>query len=272
MELSIQIPLPIQHSAVYNDSLNHSLTGYWYRCLLLANMKTETIIGATATISAMQMTGIELTWTDMQTTTRDPWDCIPANLSQYIDVPKPTGALFSAFVEYGSRLQSACTHTGLETSLCARGKSDWCGLSTAAPPEVMGDLSSYGSAASSWWSAHSSAMTRDAERCPYTWKRTGTEGSKNWLNITNFLGECYVEAQATGSPASTKSVAASTGTTSTKNAVTGSGPTGGAPKQTEGAPKQTEKAKTNQAYLARRADVVEKLLVFATGLAAVMGW
>jgi hypothetical protein len=228
-------------------------------------MKTETLIGVTATISAMQMTGVELNWADIETSTstRDSWHCIPANLSQYIDVPMPTGTLYDAFTQHGSRLRSACTFTGIETERCARAKSDWCGLSTAAPPEVMGALSSYGSVASSWWSAHSSAMKQDIEMCPYTWGRTGTGADKTWLNITNFLGECYVEADATGSPSVSKkssSIAAAT-----KSAATGSGPTGEAPKQ-------TNKAKTNHASKIKRADGVAGLLIFATGLAAVMGW
>lgn len=38
------------------------------------------------------------------TTTREPWQCVVANLTQYFDVPKPRGGLLDAIHSYGEKL------------------------------------------------------------------------------------------------------------------------------------------------------------------------
>lgn len=75
----------------------------------------------------------------------------------------------------------------------------WCGFTTAAPAAVLPDYSAYGSAASSWWAAHSSAAASVARSCPVGWREAMTDTllGEKWLNNTIIFGGCYADEHET---------------------------------------------------------------------------
>jgi hypothetical protein len=75
------------------------------------------------------------------TTTRDPWQCVVANLTQYFDVPKPTGSLLDALNSYADKLLEPCTLAPIDRihGECFPAKEDWCKFTTAAPASVLPD-------------------------------------------------------------------------------------------------------------------------------------
>ncbi|PQE29061.1 hypothetical protein CJF30_00004077 [Rutstroemia sp. NJR-2017a BBW] len=101
-------------------------------------------------------------------TTRDPRQCVVANLTQYFNVPTPTGSLLDALNSYGAELIAPCTLPAIDELYggCFPGKDDWCKFTTAAPISVLPDHQSYGSTASAWWAAHSSNAVDLAKECP----------------------------------------------------------------------------------------------------------
>lgn len=152
------------------------------------------------------------------TSTHDPWECATENITQYFDVPKPTGTLLDAILSYGAELIEPClsTATGLDAILCTVSEtSAWCGFTTAAPEPVLSDYSSYGSAAASFWQAHSETISIIASECPIGWSRPGP-AEQAWLNQTISHGECYIAAH----PANTTT--ASSATTIASTAMGGS--------------------------------------------------
>jgi hypothetical protein len=190
-------------------------------------------VRATASILSIQMTAMP-TITTMTTTSPDPWECIAANLSQYFDVPMPTGSLLTAVYSYGRELAKACSFTGIDETKCPKPETTkWCDLSTAAPQTLIPEHKSYGSVASSWWFGHSISIMMYSTMCPRAWSCVGPSGLYTWLNITNGIGECYATAYPTeGVPDKEKGpVTSSTGS--------GSSPK---PAKTNGAGRQSERA------------------------------
>jgi hypothetical protein len=132
--------------------------------------------------------------------TTDPWQCATENYPKYFQVPKPTGDLDKALVSYGSELLKSCTLTGIDRTACPfPEKTRWCAFATAAPYAVLTAYSSYGSEASSFWSAQSSKVVSLARECPERWYRALYMNLNNpiWLNNTIAHAECYAEAHAT---------------------------------------------------------------------------
>ncbi|PVH83225.1 hypothetical protein DL98DRAFT_585934 [Cadophora sp. DSE1049] len=144
----------------------------------------------------------------------DPWQCVTENITQYVDVPKPTGSLLTALDSFGDKLIETCTPT--ETAFTALPscpfpeKSLWCGFTTFVPTSLMSAYSSYGSSASSWLSAKSSAMASVTQQCPSGWSKMlmETPGSEAWLNLNIAFAGCYADAHPTSASSTTQSTSA----------------------------------------------------------------
>ncbi|KAK0758545.1 hypothetical protein N5P37_008944 [Trichoderma harzianum] len=192
------------------------------------------------------------------TITSEPWQCTTEILPQYFDPPKPTGALLTAIQSYGDVLQKDCKPTQTDIyglpECTFPASSLWCRFSTAAPSSLLSSYSSYGSAASSWWSAKSSAAVSLARSCPIGWYRAmyDTPGGPGWLNSTLVFAGCYEEAHPT-TGSSTKATA---------TATTGSKAISSGPQQTA---TSTSTSKSNS--VVGRAEHVEMWVVAGTGLA-----
>jgi hypothetical protein len=152
------------------------------------------------------------------TITKDPWQCATENLTQYFDVPKPTGSMLTALLSYADKLYESCTLTELPTGTVLPQcpfpeQSRWCAFTTAAPKSVLSDYSAYGSAANSWWSAHSSNAVSVAQRCPNSWYQVMrmTPNGEIWLNDTIAFAGCYAEAHPITTPLLTTLISATTG-------------------------------------------------------------
>ncbi|RYP56582.1 hypothetical protein DL771_011761 [Monosporascus sp. 5C6A] len=226
-------------------------------------MRTTTLFGAlsalTATnnVSAMLQT---LLPTEAPTVTMsDAWECVMENLTQYFDVPTPTGSLFDAMDSYAFELFKVYMYVNRTRPAVVPvpQPSLWCGFSSAAPSSVLPDYSSYASEASSWWSAHSSAAVSLAEQCPEGWydAMTNTPNGQLLLNDTIIFAGCYAEAH----PTSGASSSGLTVTSSRPGSIATPGP--GAP---ESGPTPTDTP--NSAF--GRTEGVEMWLVAGTGLAA----
>jgi len=64
-----------------------------------------------------------------------------ANLSQYFDLPKPTGSLLSAIISNTGKLIEVCTLTDpiYRMYRCYATEQKWCKFTTAAPASVIPD-------------------------------------------------------------------------------------------------------------------------------------
>lgn len=242
----------------------------------IRKMRTATFFGALAafmtTANASSAMHITLMPRAEPTATKDPWQCATENITQYFDVPKPTGSLLTALQSYGDKLIETCTPTFSGTALPScpfPPKSLWCGFTTAAPSAVLPAYSSYGSVASSWWSAHSSAASSVAQACPVSWSKVMTEtpGGEAWLYDNIVFAECYAEAHPTTGSSTTGSSAtgsATTGLTATTE-TTRSGATGGGSTPTPTPTSTPTKAPNG---VVGRTEGVEMWMVAGTGLAA----
>jgi hypothetical protein len=187
-------------------------------------------------------------------TETDPWTCVTESVKEiYFNPPKPSGALDSAMISYGDQLIETCLTSGTYRYPCDfPDKTRWCGVTTALPASLLPAYSTYASNASSWWSVHSSAAVRVAQECPILWWEIANMvvlgGAVN-MNHTLINAECYAEAHASGTPAST-----TTGPTATP----GQGATGSSSVPT----------RTAQNRVAGRADSGQMWAVAASGLAA----
>ncbi|KAI0385603.1 hypothetical protein F5Y04DRAFT_246248 [Hypomontagnella monticulosa] len=156
----------------------------------------------------------------------DPWTCVTENITQYFDVPKPTGTLLDALISYGDELLKPClsTATGTDVLYCSVSETTkWCGFTTAAPSSVLSDYSSYGSAAASFWHAKSRTMSIIASDCPVGWSKPGPI-EQTWLNQTIAHGECYIDAHPGDFTTTTSATStAKTGQTATNPTPTNSG-------------------------------------------------
>ena len=158
-------------------------------------------------------------------TTRDEWQCYTENIDQYFKGPNPTGDLEEALLDYADVLNADCTITVPETGTVLPtcpfpGKEKWCAFPTAAPSSIIPAWSTFGSAVSSWWAAHSSGASSLARYCPNRWRQIMTETpyGELWLNDTIAWAECYADAQPTnaqsGSSTKTTTPGAATPTVS----------------------------------------------------------
>jgi hypothetical protein len=78
------------------------------------------------------------------TLTPDPWQCITENITQYFDVPKPTGTPFDAIDSYDFDVAARCraTATGRDMLSCTvSDPKSWCSFTTAAPADVLSGYS-----------------------------------------------------------------------------------------------------------------------------------
>lgn len=170
---------------------------------------------ATATVPA----SITLAPRAQPTISEDPWQCVTENLTQYLDVPKPTGSLFSELHSYASKLYDPCLNalsTATSLDYCSfPPQSEWCAFTTAAPKDILSAYSSYANQAYSWWSARSSTIAFLREDCPNTWEKNfwRIPGSEEWLNDTIAFAGCYAEALTATEPAPTGSTTGGAGTT-----------------------------------------------------------
>ncbi|EZF31305.1 hypothetical protein H109_00266 [Trichophyton interdigitale MR816] len=199
---------------------------------------------ATVSVSMSDMTDTTLPSTAPPAgTTSGPSYCTALDLSQYSNLPKPTGSLLDEFYSFQSELQKECTATesgiGSESQSCsATESSQWCSFSTAVPSTLHSDYSSYASSASEWWSQHHSAAT---DECADSNLPSPPSSSIGWLNVTSIYAGCYAEGKrqvdadrttmttttmATGTPGAT------TGQTITVPSRSGSATTTGGPKAT----------------------------------------
>ena len=80
------------------------------------------------------------------TLTLDPWQCITQYITQYFDVPKPTGNLHDAIASYNGEVNKAClaAAVGYEKRACTMSNPTlWCGFTTAALSDVLSNYSTY---------------------------------------------------------------------------------------------------------------------------------
>jgi hypothetical protein len=187
-------------------------------------------------------------------------------LPQYFDVPKPTGALLTAIQSYGDVLQKDCNPTETDVFGLPQcpfpASSLWCGFSTVAPSSLLSSYSSYGSVASWWWSAHSSAAVSLALGCPIGWYKAmvDTLGGAEWLNGTLVFAGCYEEAHAT-----TASSTKATPTATAGSKATSSGPKPTTTTTTTTTSNATSTSKANRVI--KQAVSVEVWVVVGIGLA-----
>ncbi|EPE35193.1 hypothetical protein GLAREA_10889 [Glarea lozoyensis ATCC 20868] len=144
--------------------------------------------------------------TAVPTLSRDPWQCATENITQYFDVPMPTGNLLSALVSYGSTLIQTCSSSVIDDLNCFPSKEKWCAFTTAAPASVLPEYRAYGSAASAWWAAHSSKAVDLAVECPNSWFDASMRfaGGPTMLNETIIFAACYAEVVTTMSSSVSK--------------------------------------------------------------------
>lgn len=139
----------------------------------------------------------------------DDWDCALMNIDEYFDPPKPTGALLTSMDEYEARIfTEACTLPKDEMADgCWLDKDQVCGFTTAINSKFSSELSSYGSAASSWWAAHSSNAVWLATKCPNQWmdSKFAFPAGDVWLNDTIMYAACHDEKYGTNRKAESKS-------------------------------------------------------------------
>ncbi|OBT63318.1 hypothetical protein VE03_07229 [Pseudogymnoascus sp. 23342-1-I1] len=159
----------------------------------IATLLVVALTTAIATAIAPEL--ITLAPRAQRTGTPDPWQCISENVTQYLDVPKPTGSLFDEIKSYAVSLYEPCL-ASLTATCPFPAQSDWCAFTTAAPKDVLPAYSSYASQAHSWWEAHSSVIASAKEMCPNNWANGlwRNAGSEEWLNDTIAFAGCYAEA------------------------------------------------------------------------------
>ncbi|RGP63226.1 hypothetical protein FLONG3_9982 [Fusarium longipes] len=136
------------------------------------------------------------------TITSDPWQCATHTFESFFDVPKPTGALLDAILDYGDTLLDGCKATltdAMGMPVCTfPPQSDWCAFSKSAPSSLLTAYSAYGSSASSFWVEHSSEAVKYAGYCPNGWFKamTSLPYGAVWLNDTIAFAGCYAAADA----------------------------------------------------------------------------
>lgn len=112
------------------------------------------------------------------------------------NAPQATGSVLSAFQSYGDDFAAPCLSTAADFMSCViSDPKDWCGYTTAAPPDVLSDYSAnYLSAAVSFWTENSATLSVLSESCPVAWQRPSLI-EHEWLRIAKAHAECYLKSQ-----------------------------------------------------------------------------
>jgi hypothetical protein len=134
---------------------------------------------------------------ERQQATEDPWQCATENIPQYFEnAPQAMGSVLSAFQSYGDDFAAPCLSTAADFLSCViSDPKDWCGYTTAAPPDVLSDYSAnYLSAAVSFWTENSATLSVLSESCPVAWQRPSLI-EHEWLRIAKAHAECYLKGQ-----------------------------------------------------------------------------
>jgi hypothetical protein len=162
----------------------------------------------------------------------DPYQCATQNLSQYFDLPSPTGMLDDAMNTYFAELLKPClaTATGTDMLNCrVTDSSQLCGFTSyAAPtPALITAFASYESAAASFWRSNSESAASLSVECASAWNHMGPL-SLFWLNQTITFASCVLKdlppisssSTTTGSSSSRSGSSTATGTGTTKTTPT----------------------------------------------------
>ncbi|KAK2036423.1 hypothetical protein LZ31DRAFT_232640 [Colletotrichum somersetense] len=200
--------------------------------------------GATTAPSLTSMSAPPLTMTEPSLTQRDPWQCATQNLSQYFDVPKPSGTLSKAIDMYVDELVEPCLETATGTDLfnCrVTEPSQLCGFTTyaSATPALITAFASYESAAASFWRSNSASVSSLSVECASAWGHFG-ELNHAWLNQTIAYASCVLDDLP---PVSSTITTGSSSSGSGSTTATGTGVTG------------TASSATNTAGLAGKRDM-----------------
>ncbi|KAK1688372.1 hypothetical protein BDP55DRAFT_657788 [Colletotrichum godetiae] len=177
---------------------------------------------SSASMSSPPLTSMEPSLTPTSTY-RDPWQCATQNLSQYFDVPKPSGTLSAAIEGYIDELVEPCfeTATGADLFNCrVTESSQLCGFTTyasaTANPALITAFASYESAAASFWRSNSESVSSLSVECASAWDHFG-ELNHAWLNQTIAYASCVLKdlppvSSTTGSSSSGSGSATAPGT------------------------------------------------------------
>lgn len=155
---------------------------------------------------------------------QDSWYCATNNWTDYFVPPMPTGAFYTDLVYYArSGIEKTCTK--FHTDCSDLGKKEWCDYTTLAPTRFSSDLSSLGSACSSWSSVHSSGLKVLPTACPDSWNFYGGRwiGRDVWTNRSKIFAQCYEERYSHGQAQVSEP---SSSTTQTSEVSQGSSATG----------------------------------------------
>lgn len=132
----------------------------------------------------------------------DHWECATHDYSKMLDPPRPTGSLEDTIQSYNKEVfREVCTATGIERPDCLPARyPEVCGISTAAPEDLLPAYSSYASSASSWFAVHSSSALYIASEYPHYWYEAvrDTFLAASWLNQTIVYAQCYDDTWVTG--------------------------------------------------------------------------
>jgi hypothetical protein len=187
--------------------------------------------------------------------TPDPWQCITENITQYFDVPMPTGALLKAHDSYAEVLVAPCMATatsGPDMVLCLDSDpKSWCGFTTAAPASILSDFSTYLSQAVSFWTANSKTVAILSTSCPVAWTSRIPMIEHEWFKRVAAHASCYLEAHGAHSQTQTDATAP----TPTANGATTT---------------TTTTATTSEASVSRRGQALEAFALVSTGLAVLV--
>ena len=126
----------------------------------------------------------------------DPTQCATENISQYFDVPTPTGKVFDAIASFAGERNSACIATALPYEIvhCTfTDTSSWRAFTTAVSADVLFSYSTCVSAAVSFWTNKSSTMAVLSTRCPKAWGRFDLVASQ-LVTMAAAHAECYLAA------------------------------------------------------------------------------
>lgn len=186
---------------------------------LHARQATTAPPSASISSPALTTTGPSLTLTSIQ---RDPWQCATQNLSQYFDVPKPSGTLSAAIDMYVDELVEPCleTATGADLFNCrVTESSQLCGFTAfaSATPSLITAFASYESAAASFWRSNSESVSSLSVECASAWNHFG-ELNHAWLNQTIAYASCVLDDLP---PVSTTAGSSSSATTAPSSGATG---------------------------------------------------
>ncbi|KAG7287824.1 hypothetical protein NEMBOFW57_007340 [Staphylotrichum longicolle] len=211
----------------------------------------------------------QATSTLLQPTTRstlspDPWQCITENITQYFDVPKPTGNVLDAIGLYGDEVVKDCkaTATGRARISCTVSDSkSWCGFTTAAPADILSSYSTYVSEVVSFWTSKSSTMSILSTSCPVAWRRF-SPGESEWLKIATAHANCYLEAHSQ-TQAQIQTQTQTQTDTSAPTATTGDA------NASSTATARTTTPTTSEAGVSRRGHALKALALMGMGLVAL---